>query len=290
MRNLPGSSIKAVIITLCAFNKSGTENGTEKQIFSWDDAADGERYTAFLQAYLPAFLAFAKRLGIEKRLMFHISDEPTEFQAPAYSRAWNVVKEFLNQYLVGDALSDYALYETGLVQTPIVSTQFADDFFEKCENYMLYYTGGRTNTTLSNRLLSSAPQKTRVLGLQLYKYHAKGFLHWGYNYYYGRMCHGVFDPARDPMGYRNIPAVSYLVYPLTNRSVAPSIREIWMRDAMNDHAALRVLEGLIGRDETVAFCENYFNTAISVFTVPTSGEQMHTFREALNREIEKQLI
>jgi hypothetical protein len=101
------------------------------------------------------------------------------------------------------------------------------------------------------------------------------------------MCHGVFDPARDPLGYRNMPAVSYLVYPTFDRDVAPSLREMQMRDAMSDYAALKLLETKIGRDKTVQICDEFFKEFVSVFTLPKSGDEMLAFREMINREIEK---
>lgn len=274
---------------LSAINIYAEENGQTTRIFSWDDSATGAEYAAFLQAYLPAFLDFAERMGISDHLLFHISDEPKDFQANDYSRALSVVKEYLAGHTVGDALSHYALYEKGLVETPVVATDYANDFYGNCDNMMLYYTGGRPNALLSNRTLTSSPQKTRILGVQLYKYRAKGFLHWGYNYYYGRMCHGVFNPMQDPLGYRNMPAVSYLVYPTFDRDVAPSIREMQMRDAMSDYSALKLLERLIGRAETERFCEDFFGEAVSVFLLPKSGAEMCAFRDALNAEIERHL-
>ena len=242
-----------------------------------------------MDAYLPEFLAFSKKMGINDRLVFHISDEPALEHVQGYTRALAVVKKHLDGYMMCDALSHYDYYERGLTETPVVSTLFADNFYGKCDSFMLYYTGGKPNEHLSNRLLTSSPQKTRILGVQLYKYRAKGFLHWGYNYYYGRMCHWVFDPAQNPYAYRNLPAVSYLVYPLFDRTVAPSIREMQMRDAISDYRALKRLESLIGYEKTVAFCEAFFGETISVFTLPKSGDSMHAFREALNQEIEKHL-
>lgn len=272
---------------LSAINIYAEENGETKKIFSWDDPADGAEYTDFLNAYLPEFLAFSKKMGIFDRLLFHISDEPKDFQAESYSRALATVRKHLSGHTVGDALSHYALYEKGLVETPVVSTSFADDFFGRCDNFMLYYTGGRPTPGLSNRMISSSPQKTRALGFQLFKYRSRGFLHWGYNYYYGRMCHGVFDPAQDPCGYRNMPGVSYLVYPLFDGSVASSIREIQMRDAMSDYAALKLLESMIGYDETVDLCNQFFGETVTATTLPQSGEQMLAFRARINEEIEK---
>lgn len=274
---------------LSAVNIYAEENGKTTRIFSWDDPADGEAYTAFLNAYLPAFLDFAKKMGIFDRLMFHISDEPKASQATDYSRALAVVKEYVAGHVVGDALSDYELYRQGIVDTPVVSTLFADDFFGKCDNMMLYYTGGKPEWGLSNRTIPSSPQKTRALGVQLYKYRSKGFLHWGYNYYYGRMCHGVFDPAQDPCGYRNMPGVSYLVYPMFDNSVSGSLREIQMRDAMNDYSALKQLENLIGREETLRICDEFFDTPITTMTLPKSGDEMQAFRELINQKIEENL-
>ena len=271
---------------LSAVNVYAEENGKSTRIFSWDDRADGEAYTAFLHAYLPAFLDFAKKMGIFDRLMFHISDEPKAHQVNDYARALEVVKESLEGHVVGDALSDYELYRQGVVETPVVSTLFADDFFGKCDRFMLYYTGGKPEEGLSNRMISSSPQKTRALGVQLFKYRSKGFLHWGYNYYYGRMCHGVFDPAQDPCGYRNMPGVSYLVYPMFDNTVSGSLREIQMRDAMSDYGALKCLETLIGSEETVRICDAFFGAPITTMTLPESGEEMLAFREMINQKIE----
>ena len=101
------------------------------------------------------------------------------------------------------------------------------------------------------------------------------------------MCHGVFDPARDPLGYRNMPAVSYLVYPTLNGSVSPSIRELQMRDAINDYSALKLLESKIGRDATLKLCDAFFGEPVSVYTVPRSGDEMLSFRALINQKIEE---
>jgi hypothetical protein len=101
------------------------------------------------------------------------------------------------------------------------------------------------------------------------------------------MCHGVFDPAQDPLGYRNMPGVSYLVYPTFDRDVAPSLREMQMRDAMSDYGTLKLLESKIGREKTLELGDSFFEEEISVFMNPKSGEEMLAFREMINREIEK---
>ena len=186
--------------------------------------------------------------------------------------------------------SDYHFYEKGLVQCPIVDTCRAGDFDGRCQNFMLYYTGGRPHKGLSNRLVVSSPIKTRMIGAQLFRYNARGFLHWGYNYYYGRMTHGVFNPAIDPYGYRNIPGASYLVYPGFDRTCQPSIREKQMGDAMNDYRALRLLESLVGREETLKICAQALRVdGVDVFELPSDPLAVIKMRESVNAAIERNI-
>lgn len=273
-----------------AINIYGEVDGEEKQIFGWDDPADGERYAEFLKAYIPEFLAIAEKVGFGNNILFHISDEPKEHQAEAYAKALGVVKELIGDRVMGDALSDYHFYEKGLVGLPIVDACRAGDFDGRCDNFMLYYTGGRPYEGLSNRLVSSSPIKTRMIGTQIFRYNAKGFLHWGYNYYYGRMTHGIFNPATDPYGYRNMPGASYLVYPGFDKTCQPSIREKQMCDAMNDYRALRLLESLVGREETLRICAEALGTdKIDVYTLPSDPLAIAKMREAVNAAIERNI-
>jgi len=273
-----------------AINIYADVDGEEKQIFGWDDAADGERYAEFLRAYIPEFLKAAERQGFGNNILLHISDEPKEHQAGAYARALASVKELIGDRVMGDALSDYHFYEKGLVQLPIVDTCRANDFDGRCDNFMLYYTGGRPHSGLSNRLVGSSPMKTRMIGAQLFRYNAKGFLHWGYNYYYGRMTHGVFNPAIDPYGYRNMAGASYLVYPGFDRTCQPSIREKQMGDAVSDYRALRLLESLVGRAETLKICAHALGVdSADVFELPSDPLAIVKMREAVNKAIEENI-
>ena len=268
-----------------AINIFGEENGVQTQLFGWDTPAQDPEYVAFLRAYLPAFLKFAADMGIRDRLLMHISDEPSASQAESYAKARQVVKPLLGDLAVSDALSHYALYETGLVDLPIVNMPKAPDFDGKCEKWMLYYTGGEGQPTVSRRLLPSAPWRTRILGVQLFRYDVMGFLHWGYNYYYGNMSYGLFDPVTEPGGYRNAPATSYLVYPGKRGEPIPSLREKQMGMAISDYRALRLLESLAGREKALAVCEKVLGGPIDYLTLPKSGEQMEILRKAINEAI-----
>ncbi len=258
-----------------------------EKLFGWDTPACDPEYTEFLNEYLSAYLELCGELGVSGKLLFHVSDEPAREHSEDYAKAVASVKDVLSGHMIGDALSDYSFYELGLTQMPIVDTPFADDFDGKAENMMLYYTGGERQVGLSNRLLTSSPQKTRILGLQLYRYRARGFLHWGYNYTYGRMSAGLFDPAKDPCFYKNVPAVTYLVYSDTDKGPMPSLREMNMRDAMNDYRALKLCESLIGREETLGICEKVLGEKIGITTLPRDGEQMIELRRRINEKIKE---
>jgi hypothetical protein len=270
-----------------AINIYGEEDGGQIRLFGWETPASDPAYQSFLTEYLTAFLAFAAREGIEDDLLFHISDEPKESQLSDYASALNTVEACLSGKCIGDALSNIAFYRHGLVKLPIVDIAHADEFDGECEEMMLYYTGGEAKPGLTNRLLTSAPWKTRILGLQIYRYRAKGFLHWAYNNYYGRMSLGLFDPAIEPCFYKNIPGVTYLVYPGGADDLMPSLREKQMCEAMNDYRALRLLESRIGHAAVLRFCEEVLGKEIDYVTVPDSVERMLVLRERINLEIER---
>ena len=267
----------------------GERNGENVKIFDCNTPASSPKYRTFLRSYLAAFLALAKEEGVERDLLFHLSDEPFVPNLESYRAARDAVMDILDSHRVGDALSDYVFYEKGLCPLPIVDMERAAEFDGRCDNLMLYYTGGEPTAGMSNRLLTDAPPRTRILGLHLFRYHAKGFLHWAYNFTYGRMSQGHFDPAKEPCFYKNIPGVTYLVYPNRENILYSSLREKGMRSAMNDYRALKLLESFIGFDATLALCEASLGEKVDFLTIPKSAEAMLALREAINEAIESHI-
>lgn len=262
-------------------------NGEETRLFDYTIPADDPEYIRFLSAYLEAFSDFTKEMGISEDILYHISDEPVLKNIEGYRRAKALMRSIFPNGKFADALDDYAFYQEGLVEMPIVDVQSIKNYEGRCDNMMLYYTGGEATPGLINRLLSSAPQRVRALGYVLYNYNAKGFLHWAYNNYYGRLSNGIFHPAFDPCFYKNIPGVTYIVYPDTDGSPLPSLREKQILAATVDYRALRLCESLIGREETLGICEAILGEKITVTLVPADGDTMLRLREAINQRIEK---
>ena len=271
-----------------AINIYAEADGETRRIFSAADRADGEAYSKFIGRYLREYIALCDRLGISsERLLFHVSDEPKGEHEEAYRRAYATVRKAIGDRVICDALSDYSFYENRLVDLPIVSTSSADSFDGRCDRLMLYYTAGSEDIRLSNRTITASPSRARVLGVHLYRYRSLGFLHWGYNNYYGRMSLGEFDPATEPTGYRNMYGASFLIYPGFDRRPIPSVREKQMRDAISDCLALRLLESYIGYEATLALCEEVLGEPIGIRTQPQSESALLELRLRVNREIEK---
>lgn len=259
-------------------------DGREALIFGWDTDAAGEEYRAFLAQYLTAFASFAREIGIWEQMVFHVSDEPSAAHEEHYRAAVEGVRPYLCGCIIADALSDYRYYERGLVSTPIASLDHVGTFAGRCDDLWVYYTGGPYMKNCSNRLISNTAARTRVLGVQMYALGAKGFLHWGYNYYYDRMSQGLFDPFADPCAYKQMPGSTYLVYPGRDGRAIPSIREKLMAEAFSDLGALQLLETQIGRDAVLALCRDVLGEEIAPTTIPDDNA-LAALRAAVNRAL-----
>ncbi len=277
----------------CAPAIYAEQDGELRRIFGWDTAADSEEYREFLRAYMEAFLKYTRCRGIDDKIVYHVSDEPHQYCEQSYAAAANYFHSLVGDRPVMDALSHVEYYKKGLVRLPVTSICNANDFEEAGAPQLLYYTGGYYKSSslekCTNRLITTKPYRTRVLGVQLYRYHALGFLHWGYNYYYDLLSKGVSDPKTDPCCFKQKPGASYLVYPGDGGVPYPSLREKLMGEAICDHRALMLLESLCGRQQTEELCDSFFGERVCDTTMPDSAEHMLAFREFINRQIAKHL-
>lgn len=229
-----------------------TVNGEYKRIFGWDTDASSKDYVEFLGVFLKSLIEHLKEKGIDKRCLFHISDEPNIKYLDSYTNAKNIVSECLEGYKVIDALSNYEFYKRGLVDTPVSSNSHIDDFIEnEVEDLWVYYCCSQSQE-VSNRFLSMPGARTRVIGAQIYKYAVKGFLHWGFNFYNTRYSISDLNPYLDTGGEYFTPAGDcFLVYPASDGSAYSSLHCEQMYMALEDHRALMLCEKLIGREKTL---------------------------------------
>lgn len=133
-------------------------------------------------------------------------------------------------------------------------------------------------------------ERNRIIGFQLYKFDVKGFLHWGYNFYYTRYSKRLADPFTEPDAGAKFPAGdSFVVYPGKNFEPLDSLRLHVFYDGLQDMLALKLLESLAGRDRAVSVLEEGLKSPLTFSEYPHSAEWLLSTRERINSEIKKLL-
>lgn len=267
-----------------------TVDGEYRRIFGWDTDAAGEEYGAFLQALIPALLAFLReKNGWDKRCFFHISDEPSEEHLAQYAAARAQVTALLRGYPIMDALSNYEFYERGVVDIPVAATDHIGPFLaHKVEGLWCYYCVGQSKK-VSNRFVAMSSARTRILGAQMYKYGIAGFLHWGYNFYFSQFSMETVNPLMITDGDYFAPAGdTFSVYPAPDGTPYASLRLEVFYDGLQDMRALALCESLYGREYTLKLLEQGTD-AITFSEYPRDGAFLPAMRERVNAAIAKKV-
>jgi len=263
-----------------------TVNGKRKRIFGWETASDSEAYTKFLQALIPQMLAYLKaKNNADQRCYFHVSDEPHKEHLEQYAKVSAILKPLIKGYPLIDALSDYAFYETGATDHPVVASNRIEPFLEhQVPNLWTYYCLGQ-NKEVSNRFFAMPSARTRIIGTQFYKFNIAGFLHWGYNFYNNQNSYAPVDPFLCSDGECFGPSGdTYSVYPGKNGEPWPSLRQVVFHEAIQDMRALQLCEKLYGRDYTMKLLEDGIEP-ITFKHYPRSAEYLLELRRRVNRAI-----
>lgn len=261
-----------------------TENGVRSLKFGWHTAADSPEYTDFLQQMIPAVIAFFTEHGLQDRIVFHISDEPSEQHLETYKKNVALVKSLIGNLPSTDALSSYEFYKRGYVDTPVVATDHITPFIEHdTPNLWAYYCCSQ-GKDVGNRFLSMPSHRNRILGQQLYKFHIAGFLQWGYNFWYRQYSLGLIDPYRVSDGGGAFPGGDpFSVYPGADGTPVCSLRLKVFYDALQDLRALELLESLTDRTTAEATMEDF--AALTFANYPRSAASLLATRERINAAI-----
>lgn len=264
------------------------ENGRTVKIFGWETEASGEPYKKFLSQFLPELIQFIERNKLEKRSLFHVSDEPRASQLQSYKAASEILYQYLAEYPVIDALSDYQFYEQGVVRNPIPGTDHIEPFLNnQVPNLWTYYCSSQAQE-VSNRFFSMSQARNRIIGMQLYKFNITGFLHWGYNFWYAQYSVKPIDPFQNTDANFAFPSGdSFLVYPGEHGPIE-SIRMEVFYEALQDIRALALLESKIGRDAVIALLEEGLAKPITFTEYPKDEQWLLAKREQINQRIKEQ--
>ena len=267
-----------------------TVDGEEKQIFTWDTLSDDPEYVRFLREMVAAFLSHMKARGDDKRCLFHISDEPYLDYIDHYTKIKNSIADVIEGYPIMDALSDYEFYKTGALPMPVPVTSRIMPFVEnKVPNLWAYYACNEL-VGYSNCYVAMPSWRTRSLGMQLFKYNIKGFLHWGYNYYNNRASGDAINPYLDLGGEDWVPAGdTFTVYPGQDGTPLESIRSITMDEVMQDIRAMKLAESLSSHEAVVKAMEDALGKEITFDRCAESAKEMQEVRRAVNEIILKNI-
>ncbi len=260
-----------------------TVDGEYKKIFGWETEALAEEYKTFLYAFLPELMKFLEDEGILQDCFFHVSDEPNERAAVQYQAAKELLLSYLDDSQMIDALSDYSFYEKGIVTKPVVCCDHIHTFLEHgVKDMWAYYCMGQSRD-VANRFMAMPSYRNRILGYQLYKYDIRGFLHWGFNFWFTQNSVSTLNPYLDTTAGGGFPSGdAFLVYPLdADGEVVCSLRLYVFNEAMQDLRALKLLESLTDKETVLEFLEE-----VKGFDVyPRNSQYIICLRERVNEKI-----
>lgn len=264
-------------------------DGRRKQIFGWDHPAQEPEYRRFLEAFLPCLRAQLGHLGYdEKHVCFHISDEPSKSHLSAYQAARNIVTDLIPADQIVDALSCYDFYEQGIVTHPIPGSSDIEPFYRAgISDLWVYYCCAQC-TDVPNRFFAQESACTRMMGVLMYLYNIRGFLHWGFNFYNSKFSGHPINPYIITHGEYAYPSGDpFLVYPGKNGEALDSIRAEVQDEGLLDLRALQLLESLVGRDEVEKIIyRDIPKVPISFTNYPRNPQWLLNLREAVAAEIE----
>lgn len=265
-----------------------TINGQKSSLFGWHTESSSVEYVEFLKIFLPQLIKWIEESNYKSKVFFHLSDEPSNDSIETYSQFSSLVKELIKPYPIIDALSNFDFYQKELVDIPVVATDHIAPFIEnKVSSLWAYYCSAQRDY-VSNRFFDMPSYRTRIIGYQLFLNKVKGFLHWGYNFWYTQYSKKIVNPfVETDAGGAFASGDAYLVYPGKNGPL-PSIRLKNIHYAMQDIQALEKLSFLIGRDQV----EKILNSEIDQITFssyPTDDNWFLDRREEINKLISQSI-
>ena len=262
-------------------NIRGTENGEEKLLFGWHTPADSEDYLQFLSQLLPALVAELEAEGIREQTYFHISDEPRPAHLETYRRFAEFVRPLIGGCRRLDALSNYEFYENGLLEIPVTASNHIGPFLEHhLENQWVYYCVSQREQ-VSNRFLAMPSYRNRIMGLQMYRAHVKGFLQWGFNYYYSRCSGYPIDPYQTTSSDLAFPSGDpFTVYPGKDGPLL-SLRALVFQEGLQDLRICCLLEQYIGREAVEKLIDAEAGMELRFDAYPKNSQYLLRLREKM---------
>lgn len=269
----------------CAPNILVTENGKTDYLFGWHVSANSDAYVGFLKQYIAAISKALEEEGISEQTYFHISDEPSLESIQTYQTASDLIRPMIGNSKTFDALSNYAFYEKGLVECPVTSIVRIQEFLEhEVPDQWVYYCC-HPEKVFTNSFLAMPSSRVRILGILLYKYDIKGFLHWGFNFYNAALSRYPINPYLTTSADGAFASGDgFIVYPGRDE-VYPSIRGEMTYEAIQDMDICRALEACIGKAAVVELIDQKAGFDVTFDHYPRGAAYLEDLRAEMVEKI-----
>ena len=168
------------------------------------------------------------------------------------------------------------------MERPIPSTLRITPFLEgNVPNLWTYYCCTQ-NVKLSNRFVAMPGARTRILGVQLYKYRIAGFLQWGFNFYNSQYSIEHIDPYRVNDGEYFAPTGdAFQVYPAPDGTAYETQHYQLFVEALRDLRLMQLAEEYCGREAVMEVIEADLETPITFEEYPRDAAYLNFLHEAL---------
>ena len=229
-----------------------------KLLWAPEISAVSDTYRRFLEQFLPAFKQVLIEEEMLHRSLFHCADEPDgPVQVADYRQARALLNELAPWMKVIDAMSDPVFATERLTDMPVPSIVTAPQFTAaKCDAWVYFCCGPRG--PYLQRFLDTPLPKLRMAGWLFYKLRAKGFLHWGHNYWFV-FCTGTPTNPFIDAAVSSWPGMphgdAFVVYPGESGPI-DSIRWEVFAESLQDYALLQTA-GIDPDDPMLAELESY---------------------------------
>ena len=217
----------------------------EKLLFPDGTPATSPEYKAFLTQFFQELHELLKKEKLLTKSYFHVSDEPHGEEHKAnYQKARAMLKEIAPWMKTMDALTDIVFAKEKLTDLPVPSISTAIDFVKEDIECWCYYCCGPRGAYL-NRLMDTPLAKIGMHGILFYRWPFKGFLHWGFNYWFQSSTRNLLDVYTEQDGL-TWPSWAYgdpfQVYPGPDGKPVDSIRWEVFSESLQDYQLLQTLD------------------------------------------------
>lgn len=256
------------------------ENGQEKWIP--EVKVSSPEAEQFLSQFLPALQRHLEERGWLDIYMQHLADEPIDVNAESYKQFASYIRKYAPKIRIIEANLTTKIAGSIDIWVPILS-----EFHQNLSFYqnrpkneeVWFYTCLAPTGKYPNRFLDYSLLKVRLLHWINWLYNAKGFLHWGLNYWSDKPFEDV-EPSGLP------PGDCCIIYP-GEEGPLDSLRWEMLRQGMEDYEYLWLLEDVSGnREKGEELCRQIIK---DINDYEKNLRKLAKIRRAIAEEIAKRL-